>query len=296
LSRVYEIIEPREETKLELVLVHDNENCPLVTSSGTDHDCCWLVASEVENSFVDRFRKPMTGRKVYGHLTPGRVETKDVVYSLRISLGHRPYTREFYVYHENRWIRRLLQEEEMYLRALTPGTFLRTDEKWIVTFTVQGNDVEWSGISNVSNLHWKGMVFRFRLNPTLNLEQARNDFLGRVTEEIPSDDIFNLDDCKEKIHNLLSSHGYGERGPECHLAVSREGEVITITLTQVGGGRNIIVSKDSFAVDKSLHKETIMEDFYFQLGDGELSKFNIANQSGFLEDFQTLLDEIDLRD
>ena len=139
-------------------------------------------------------------------------------------------------------------------------------------------------------------MFRFRLDPTLNLEQARNDFLGRITEEIPSDDILNLDGCKEKIHNLLSSHGYGEGGPECHLAASREGEMITITLTQVGGGRNIILSRDSFTVDKSLHRETIIEDFYFQLGDGELSKYNIANSSGFLEDLQTLFDEIGLRD
>lgn len=87
-----------------------------------------------------------------------------------------------------------------------------------------------------------------------------------------------------------------ERSPECRLAASREGEIVTITLTQVGGGRNVILSKDSFTVDKSLHKETIMDDFYFQLGDGELSKFNIANSSGFLEGLQTLFDEIDLRE
>ncbi|UCH04012.1 MAG: hypothetical protein JSW05_10570, partial [Candidatus Thorarchaeota archaeon] len=296
LSRVHEITEPREEIPLELILKHDHENCPLVANSGTAHDRCWLVVSEVEESFVEKLRKPMTGREVCGHLAPGRVETRDMTYNIRLSLGHRPYTREFYVYHEDRWIRRLLQEEEMHLRALPPGTFLRDDERWMVTFTVQGNDVEWSGISDASNLHWKGRVFRFRLDSTLNLEQARNDFLGRITEEIPFDSILNLDDLKERIHNLLSSHGYGEKGPEFHLAVSREGQVFTVTLTQIGEGRRIVVSKNSFAVDKSLHRETIMEDFYFQLDDGELSKFNIMNQSRFLEDLQTLLDEIDLRD
>lgn len=39
-----------------------------------------------------------------------------------------------------------------------------------------------------------------------------------------------------------------------------------------------------------------MNDFYYQLDDGELSGFNIINLSEFLEDLQTLLDEIDLRD
>jgi hypothetical protein len=128
------------------------------------------------------------------------------------------------------------------------------------------------------------------------LDRAIAFRLGGITEEIPPDSILNLDDCKEKIHNLLSSHGYGERGPECHLTASREGEVFTITLTQTGGGQHIIVSKDSFTVDKSLHRETIMDDFYYQLEDGELSGFNIINLSEFLEDLQTLLDEIDLRD
>jgi hypothetical protein len=72
--------------------------------------------------------------------------------------------------------------------------------------------------------------------------------------------------------------------------------VFTVTLTQIGGGQRIVVSKDSFKVDKSLRRETIMDDFHFQLDDGELSKFNIINQSRFLEDLQTLLDEIHLRD
>jgi hypothetical protein len=296
LPRVHEITEPREEIPLELILKHDNENCPLVANSGTVHDRCWLVTSEVEESFVERFRKPMTGREVYGHLAPGRVETRDMTYNIRLSLGHRPYTREFYVYHEDRWIRRLLHEEEKHLRALPPGTFLGSDEKWMVTFTVEGNDVEWSGISDASNLYWKGRVFRFSLNPTLDLEQALNDFLGRIAEEIPVDSILNLDDLQESIRNLLSSHGYGEKGPEFHLAVSREGQVFTVTLTQIGGGQRIVVSKDSFKVDKSLRRETIMDDFHFQLDDGELSKFNIINQSRFLEDLQTLLDEIHLRD
>lgn len=142
----------------------------------------------------------------------------------------------------------------------------------------------------------KGGHLQWNQEPIVISFACRCGVLGRITEEIPHDSILNLDDLKEKIQNLLSSHGYGEKGPEFHLAASRDGQVFTVTLTQIGGGRHIVVSKDSFAVDKSQHRETIMEDFYFQLDDGELSKFNITNPSEFLEDLQTLLDDVNFRD
>lgn len=141
----------------------------------------------------------MSGKEIFGQLATGKIDVGQVTYNIEISLQYDSTSREFYVYHEDDWIRRLLRGNDMYLKKLAPGTYLRDDERWIIDYSVQDNYVQWTGVSTLTDIHWKGRVFQFQLNPALNLKIAKDDFLSNIINEISSDIILNLDDLNREI-------------------------------------------------------------------------------------------------
>jgi hypothetical protein len=290
------LIESKEEETLRLVLSHDDDSCPLVQDTGAFHSSCWIVKPEVDDIVMQLFENPMSGKEIFGQLATGKIDTGQVTYNIEISLVYEPDKREFYVYHEDDWIRRLLREDGMYLKKLVPGTSLRDDEMWIIDYSVQDNYVQWAGISTLSGIRWRDTVFQFRLNPTLNLENVKNEFLSSITKEISSDTILNLYDLNREIEMILSNRGYGEEGPQCFLSVARNGNEFTIALTEGSKVQTRIINRYSFMIEDTANREAVIESFYYQFNSGELSEYNIVNENEFMKEFETLLDEIGLED
>ncbi len=250
----------------------------------------WLLSSVL--LLVYQFQR----QKVFGQLATGKIDAGHVIYNIEISLEYDSTSKEFYVYHEDDWIRRLLRGNDMYLKKLAPGTYLRDDERWIIDFSVQDNHVQWTGISTLTDIHWKGRVFQFQLNPVLNLENAKDEFLSNVTNEISSDTILNLHDLDREIEMMLSNRGYGEEGPQCFLSISRNGNEFTITLTEENEIQMRIISKNTFKIESTENREAVLEGFYGQFDSGEFSEYNIVNDNEFMKELETLLDEIGLED
>lgn len=99
----------------------------------------------------------------------------------------------------------------------------------------------------------------------------------------------------EKLR-LLSNRGFGEDGPQCFLSVSRIGNEFTITLTEKNEMQMRIISKNTFRIESTENREAVLESFYGQFDSGEFSEYNIVNASKFMQELETLLDEIGLED
>jgi hypothetical protein len=289
-------LEAREEQILQIVLGHDRSSCPLALGTGAFHDKCWTIEHKGGDLVVNQFETSTSGKEAYGYLTTSKIRAGQQVYNIELSLKYGISSREFYVYHEDSWVRRLLREKNMNLKKLVPGTYLRDDEQWIIDFAMQGNDINWVGISTVSGIHWMNRVFHFRLNPSMNLEQAKADFLDNIAHDIALDSISNLDDFNKSIETLLSNRGYGKKGPRCFLSISREGNMFTITLTEGSEMQTRIINMNSFTIDDKANREAVLESFYYQLDSGELSAYNIVNENEFIKELEALLDEIGLED
>jgi len=290
------LIESKEEESLRLVLSHDNNSCPLVLGTGVSHGPCWIIRTENNSVNIQFFENPMSGKEVFGQLATGKIDTGQVIYNIEVSLEYDSSSREFYVYHEDDWIRRLLRENDVFLKRFPPGTFLRGDESWIITYTIQDNHIEWVGVSSLTNLRWKNQSFHFQLNPTLNLRQAKDEFLRNITDVISQDIIQNYQGLDSEIEMLLSDRGYGNQGPQCFLSISRNGNEFTVTLTEENESQTRIINRNSFIIEKTANHEAILEGIYGQFDSGELSRYNIVNHEEFMKEFEILLEEIDFDD
>lgn len=293
---IEELMEAGEERTLQLVLGHDQSSCPLLLNTGTFHDRCWTITLRNSSLVMPQFETPISGKEVYGHLTTGKMRSGQQTYSIELSLKYSTDSREFYVYHEDAWIRRLLREMNMSLKKLVPGTYLRDDEQWIIDYVVQGNDIEWAGVSTISGIRWKSRVFQFRLNPASNLEQTKGEFLDSIAAEIPPDSILNLNELDREIETILSNRGYGKEGPQCRLSVLREDRKITVILSEVSGLQPRIVDRSSFVIEKTDSREAILEGFYYRFESGDLSNYSIINEKEFFNTLETLLDKIGFRE
>ncbi len=288
---IEKLFETSEKEVLQLVLGHDKKSCPLVLNTGAEHDRCWIIRFKSSIS-LPQFSTPFSGKEIYGQLVTGKVSIGKQLYKIQVILEYKPSEREFYVYHEDNWIRRFLQDHNLHLRKLTPGTFLRNDEKWMVNFVIQDNTIEWVGVSSTSGLNWGGRVFRFTLNPSFSLDEAKDEFLSSITCEIPEDSISNLHEVEQEFTTVLENRGYSDLGPPCQLFLDRTGREITITLVEGEDSHTRIISKVTFnVIDGDNHNE-ILDEMYYQLESGELSNYCITNEDKFLRELEQLLSEI----
>jgi len=228
----------------------------------------------------------------YYYDCPSHVEVEKQAYSVQVIPEYRPDEREFYAYHEDDWIRRLLEEFDWHLRKLIPGTYLRDDERWVVDFSIQDNIVEWAGVSSTSGLRWRDSVFCFTLDPGLSLDEVSNDFLSSIPHEIPEDSISNLDKINQEITMILENRGYSDSGPPCRIVLVRDGRDISITLVEGEDSLERVISKTTYTIDKNDNEETILEGFYYQLESGELSNYNICNKDEFCEKLESILSKM----
>ncbi|MFW9843001.1 MAG: hypothetical protein ACFFEV_00315, partial [Candidatus Thorarchaeota archaeon] len=277
-------------------LSHRSSVCPIVNQTGNYHTACWVIRVEEEKQIPNLFYKPMTGKEIFGLLSSGTIEQELITYSVKILLEYEKGSRESYVYHEDNWIRRLLRDNDIILKRLPPGTFLRDDEQWVVDYVIQDNNVEWTGISNLSGLRWMNKSFRFSLNPTLNYRSAKEVFLERITDVISQDIIYNYSELESKVEILLLNRGYGEQGPQCVLSISRRGNEFTIILTEDCVPQSHVISKNSFIIERTASRVEIVEGIYNEFDSGEFSKYNIVNVEEFMKNLEELLNEIGLED
>jgi len=289
---IQSLMKDKEVVPLELILSHKREACPIVNGTGGNHNACWIMKSEENGQISDLFKMPMTGREIFGLLSKGILDTEQATYKIEILLDYEEGSREFYVYHENNWIRRLLRESNVNLKRLSPGTFLRDDEQWIINYIIRGNNVEWSGVSNLTGLYWMDQSFQFSLNPSLNLQDAKQEFLKNITDVISQEIIHDYSKLDSEIEILLSNRGYGEQGPRCFLSISRRGNEFTVTLAEDNGLTIQEIKTNSFIIEKTTNREDVLEGFYSQFDSGEFSVYNIINVEEFMKNLEKLLDEI----
>jgi hypothetical protein len=281
---------------MEIVLFHDNDSCPIVQNKGESHDACWrLRPKDSDEVWIDRlFSKPLTAKEVYGLLSPGQIFEKDKKYSIKLFHDPRKDIPEFCVFNEESWIRSLLRKKGMNLRPLAPGTFLLVkDQKWVIDIGAQENLVSWTAKSDVTGFLFGNRSYEFNLNPMIDLESAKADFMEKITQKIPFEEIANHETLEDKIEQFLESYGFGASGPECHLDVSLSGQTLKISLIQVGGGKSIILNEDSIKLDNTTSKTSIMDGLSEQISSIEL---NVTNQSKFMEKLDSLIEELELGD
>ena len=282
------LLNVNEEEVLQLVLAHDRKSCPLALKTGFRHDRCWTIKSKSGIS-LPQFSSLLSGKEVYGHLVTGKISSEKQVYTVQVIPEYRSDEREFYTYHEDGWIRRILQEFDWHLKKLIPGTYLRDDERWIVDFNIQDNMIEWVGVSSTSGLRWRDSLFRFTLDPSLSLDEVSNDFLSSITHEIPEDSISNLNEINQKVAMILENRGYSDSGPPCRIVLARDDRNITITLVEGEETLERVISTTTYTIDKNDNEEKILEGFYYQLESGELSNYNICNKDEFFGKLESIL-------
>ncbi|MHA1925192.1 MAG: hypothetical protein ACW974_04705, partial [Candidatus Thorarchaeota archaeon] len=103
------ILEPAD-GYIEIVLKHIPDACPLVINEGRQHGACWRLIPSLEKETVSETISSLhTGKEIYGQLSTGRIKLDNSIYSISLNLGHTKDESDFYTYHEDRWIRRLLR-------------------------------------------------------------------------------------------------------------------------------------------------------------------------------------------
>ena len=279
------------DVSINLILKHDSKNCPIVISNESRHGRCWQLSSEDDNALNNEIlSSPLSGREVYGLLTTGKLRYKNQNYSIELGLGHNKDEPEFYSYNEDRWIRRLLKENDILLKPLAPGTFLQTlSESWSIQLNFSERTIEWVAISNVTGLPRTGMAITYTLNLTHNLQEVMQDFLESVSSHIDLTKISNFPYAKSLLKTQLRNRGYGNKSPKCQLDVSLEDETIHVTLVLKEGKYPHIIGRESFLVRDEIEKQAFLEALYYRLNEGDLSMFNINNTEKFLEKINELL-------
>jgi hypothetical protein len=278
------ILEPAD-GYIEIVLKHIPDACPLVINEGRQHGACWRLIPSLEKETVSETISSLhTGKEIYGQLSTGRIKLDNSIYSISLNLGHTKDESDFYTYHEDRWIRRLLRENDMHFKQLAPGTSLRiSEEKWNLDFTIHDNILEWVAVSEVTGFPLEGAAFRYSLNLTFNLDESIQDILGNIELYLNVERIANLEDFKMLLSTRLESSGYNILSPECQLEVSSEERTLKVKLIQIGGISPIMLSEEAFLVKEDDSRDDFLDSIYYRLDEGDLSSFNITNTEDFLE-------------
>ncbi len=285
-----DVLEPVE-TKLELILKHDSEVCPIITSNERQHDKCWRILTRNEDiPFIRKISSVFSGREIYGLLTTGRLRDNNNIYTIDLKLGSERDNPEFYAYHEDKWIRRLLQENDIHLKRLTPGTFIEIPEqRWTLNFSLHENILEWITVSNTTGFLLNEGTFIYTLNPTHNLHESINDFSLAISRYVDIKKITNFGDSIDLLTTQLKNYGYGENPPPCRLEVTRDENTITMDLVLSRNGSPITLVTESILLSGVSDYEEFLEVLYYRLEDGDLSEYNISNIESFLEKLQDLL-------
>jgi hypothetical protein len=283
-------IEPAESI-LELILKHNPKTCPIITDEERQHGRCWRLLSPSEDApIMKSISSAFSGREIYGILTTGRIRHDNDVYSIDLKLGAKRDEPEFYAYHEDKWIRRLLRENDIHFKRLAPGTFIQIPEqKWTLNIVLYDTTIEWTVASNITGFLLEGKTFTHMLNPTHNLQEAINSFYNNLTLHIEIDAITNLDEEISLLRTQFESRQYGPKPPPCRLESQRDTNTIRITLVQIGGRTSITLMTESIILSELSDKEDLLDSLNYRLEEGDLSGFNIVNELDFIENLKTLM-------
>jgi len=293
-----DLVEPIEEGPLRVTLVHDQEHCPLAEDEHSNHGACWHIRPLSSGVWIEKlFGTLLSGKEVYGLLSSAKILDQGVMHPLEILPHLNGDDPEFYVFREEYWIRRLFQETGTPLDSLPPGTYLKAHkEKWMVEYSFEGMWVVWTAMSDLTGKLWRSNPHRFKLDATLPLGEAVSEFIGELKQKLPPERILNARELKVKIRKNLKTRGHGRGAPECHLKASRQNKEIKVALVQTGSGAPISLYETSFKMNKMESVERLKESLLEMLLDSELLRYNIVNTTEFLEEFEFLLNEMELSD
>ena len=278
---------------MKLILVHDEDACPIVSKQSESHLKCWRLQEEDGFDIPDELAKLMTGEEVYRFLSDGEYEDDDHIYTVDVIIDDSLERPAIYVYHEDGDVRRLLRENNIFVNTLEPGTFLRVDELWELVLTDEKNIVYWNALSTVTRKKWSKFDKSYTLNPTQDLEEASEEFLEVITDIIPSHQIKEFSALQNMIDNLLTARGFGDSSPLCKLLVSHEGREFTVKVVQVGGKNEIPLFTNVFTISPEEPDESVLNGLISEIDSGGLSQYNIENTNEFLERVSYLLDQLD---
>ncbi len=294
---VKDLHELSETLTVTAVLTHDEELCPLVNREISDHRKCWRVEMRSKSTKVQdkKFAMPLNGKQVFGLLSSKQIIIDGTQRPLQIEMTSNPDAPESIVLHENYWIRRLMKEYGRSLPRLASGTYLKVrNQKWVISFSFEGNWIVWTARSDVTGLLRGKPTFDYRLNPSLTLNQATKQFIESLTDIVPKASIKGFSELKTRIRGALEKKGYSKSTPDCILELSTSKNQITIALTRADGKIGGVIAENKFVYDRNVSIEMVLERVQEWLEFGPPINCTIANETEIIEELQSYL--IDLGD
>jgi len=126
----------REQTKLELVISHDDAACPIDMMYNREHGNCWRITPDSANDEVlTVFSEPVSDSDVTSLLASKELFLESGRYALSISFSPRPDSREGLVFRESKSIARFLKK-----KAVDPGKYLTLDDEKLL-FQMKKDDI-----------------------------------------------------------------------------------------------------------------------------------------------------------
>jgi hypothetical protein len=225
----------------------------------------------------------LTGEEVNGLLAPGKLYAGRL-YTFDFELPKVSEKDESIVYHEERYIRMFLRSRGLFLRKLSPGTFLKVaDQEWVVTIHWEDMYFKWTAQSQVSGLLFRGDHQQIELTYRTSAAAECSRLLGLITSQIPAEQIHDYTRLKEQVLSGLERKDYSTRSPACEFRVITQSESrfeygIFLEVGNLGNPLFSAIISSSEPMDHDAILDAIVES----LDDGDLSAYNIINTERFL--------------
>ncbi|MGY5858235.1 MAG: hypothetical protein RTU63_02615, partial [Candidatus Thorarchaeota archaeon] len=235
----------------------------------------------------------MTGEEVNGFLSPGKFYTDGNLYTFDFTIPKVSEQDESIVFHEERYIRIFLRSQNLNLRKLPPGTYLRVEEQqWLVSVGWEDQYFEWTAQSLVSGLPFRGNNQKVELTHGRGKEKECEHLMEVISSQIPREKIQHYSKVREQVLSELEDRGYAETSPECQFKIISQSESeFVYGLFLSAGLQNKPLCQYSIGVDEPVIAEAIIDGISEDLTEGELSSYNIVSVEWFLVELASWLEK-----
>ncbi|MGV9104020.1 MAG: hypothetical protein ACOC3C_07895, partial [Candidatus Thorarchaeota archaeon] len=276
---------------LTVEIVHDRELCPISTHGKHNHDRCWgvnVLSDDEETRTI--FPGLYTDRELYLLLSPNKMLIGDQVCRLEVELPASLQEGDGMVLRESGFIMRLLEDSGPRYSKLAPGTHIReSTQRWMVSISVSRDHLIWSGQSTLTGDDWKNRTYTFPLDYAMQLPEAHEELWDAVTSEIPVEKLHNPTLLKSRMKTILEEQGFSEGPLKVKIVLTKTRNTLIQTIRKAEGDSSL-VDRQEITINPNEHKETLMDAIHYQMEEGLLSRFEIANKDEFLETLNELLD------
>ncbi len=199
----------RPPAEVEIIIFHDESECPIVDGNASAHGSCWRVKAEGEQEsprFDALTDHALSDHDISSLIVSGEVFLEEGRYKLNITFDSSPSAREGIVFRESRLIARALG-----LKSVTPGVFLELDtEQLKYVLTNYGDGIAMGIYSSLT----EERISSFNLIPQgrWQIDEVMEGFIDETEEfiesyfgkgERPEKRIIDYDEILEETQDLL---------------------------------------------------------------------------------------------